>query len=142
MSDDIISDSGTHTQHPLDKIVESLPKPVRKLGRDLTISVFFNACTFVAHTLPGLVQSDNTLTQIFAKAGESFALGTGVLAAGIATGRYIGGGIGMIVDKATHHSDGKFRKAFAAAGGTAIGAAAFVAYRAGIWPMSLVPNVG
>jgi hypothetical protein len=47
----------------------------------------------------------------------------------------------MLVDKVTHREDSKFRKAFAAAGGVAVGTTAFVAYRSGIWPMTYVPNV-
>lgn len=131
MSDQIADKSDAPPQHPIDRALEKLPRPVRKLGHDLTISAFFNACAFVAHTLPALVGGNNTLGGIFAKSAESLGVGTVVLAAGIAAGRYIGGAAGMAVDALAHRDDGKFRKIFATAGGTIMGTAAFAAYEVG-----------
>jgi hypothetical protein len=126
---DETADSPTPKQHPLDRIVEALPMPVRKLGRDLTISVFFNACAYVSHTLPMLVAADDTVGAVVRDSLTDSSFGIAYVTASIAAGRYIGGAMGALYDRATGHTeDQKYRRMFAAAAGTLTGTAALIAH--------------
>ncbi|HTK84016.1 MAG TPA: hypothetical protein VL625_02925 [Patescibacteria group bacterium] len=133
MSDDILVDPDTpHPKGRIDKIVEALPMPVRKLGWDITLSAFFNACAYVSHTLPALVGSEGTVMDVVEKSADSLAHGTLKMAIGITAGRHLGGLFGMAADKMGDRTDSKYRRAFAAAGAV-LAAPAYFLYESGAW---------
>jgi hypothetical protein len=132
MSDIIIDPDTPHPKGRIDRIVEALPVPVRKLGWDITLSAFFNACAYVSHTLPSLVGSESTVTAVVQKSLESLAHGTLEMAIGITAGRHLGGLFGMAADKMGDRTDSKYRRAFAAAGAV-LAAPAYFIYESGVW---------
>ncbi len=104
---------------------------LKKVGRDLLISGGLNIVSFATDALP-VASFGHTLSEKFGLC----AIGTAVTAAGITTGRYIGGGVGSAVDAVTHNTEGKYRKAFATAGGTLGGAGTFFTYQSGLWALA------
>ena len=104
---------------------------LKKIGRDLLISGGLNVVSFATNALP-VASFGNTLSEKFGLC----AVGTAVTAAGITAGRYIGGAVGSAVDAVAHNTEGKYRKAFATAGGTLGGAGTFLTYQSGLWALA------
>ena len=104
---------------------------LKKIGRDILVSAGLNAASFATHLLP-VTDFAQSLSEKFALC----ALGTGVTAAGITAGRYVGGAVGAAIDAVTHNSEGKHRKTGATVGGTIVGAGTFLTYQSGLWALA------
>jgi hypothetical protein len=106
-----------------------------KVGRDFIISTFLNGFAFVSLTLPSVDLSalEGHSHEILSGMFNHFAAGTALTTAGMTAGRYIGGAIGMGIDRLTDHDDGHYRRKFAGYAGAAAGLTTMVVYNTGLW---------
>lgn len=102
---------------------------IKAVGRDFAVSAGLNALTF-ATGLTNIPAFSNSLAGAFTFA----AIGTAAVAAGITTGRYIGGGAGKLLDKSGLTTEAQ--KTGAVIGATLAGAATHLVYHSGLWIMA------
>lgn len=94
---------------------------LKKIGRDLEIAAgLTGVCDSIILSGQNMGLSDKFFL---------FATGTAITATSITTGRYLGGAAGALIDKAAHRSDDRYRKTFAAVGGTLAGGGVFLTFQ-------------
>ena len=118
----------THTNVTL-KFNNKALGAMRALGRDFAVSAGLNALTF-ATGFTNIPDFSNSLAGTFAFA----AIGTAAVGCGITVGRYLGGAIGMLSDKAGLTTQGQ--KTGSIIGATLSGAATHLTYHSGLWVMA------
>ena len=102
---------------------------MKAVGRDFAVSAGLNALTF-ATGLTNIPAFSNSLAGAFTFA----AIGTAAVATGISAGRYLGGGVGGLLDLTGLTTEAQ--KTGAVIGATLTGAATHIAYHSGLWIMA------